>query len=92
MRRHPLSIAMIAATMTIGTTASHADFVKDSKVQLKLKNFYLDRQYQGDKSFKNWGSWSQAATLDMKSGYAEVGGLQLGLDILAQGALRLMVM
>ena len=89
MRRHPLSIAMIAATMTIGTTASHADFVKDSKVQLKLKNFYLDRQYQGDKSFKNWGSWSQAATLDMKSGYAEVGGLQLGLDILAQGALRL---
>ena len=89
MRRHHLSIAMIAATMTVGTTASHADFVKDSKVQLKLKNFYLDRQYQDDKSFKNWGSWSQAATLDMKSGYAEAGGLKLGIDVLAQGALRL---
>ena len=45
MRRQNLWIAMLAATATLGTTASNADFVDDSNVQLKFKNFYLDREY-----------------------------------------------
>ena len=42
MRRQSLWIAICAATLT--TTAVHADFIDDSNVQLKFKNFYLDRQ------------------------------------------------
>lgn len=90
MRRHNLMIAMIAATATLGTTASHADFIEDSNVQLKFKNFYLDRQYQDDYSSRNWGSWSQGITLDAKSGYHDIGaGVEVGVDVLVQHAVKL---
>lgn len=89
MRRHSLWIAMVCTSATLAT-AAHADFVKDSNVQLKFKNFYLDRQYD-DAPQNNWGSWSQAVTLDAKSGYSEIGdtGIQVGVDLLAQYAVRL---
>jgi len=90
MRRHNLWIAMLAATATLGTTATNADFIDDSNVQLKFKNFYLDRQYQDDYSSRNWGSWSQGVTLDAKSGYHDIGGgVQVGADLLIQHAFRL---
>ena len=44
MRRQTLWIVMSAVTVFLGTTATYADFVADSQVQLKLRNFYLDRQ------------------------------------------------
>ena len=91
MRGHNLWIAMLAATATLGTTATNADFIDDSNVQLKFKNFYLDRQYQDDYSSRNWGSWSQGVTLDAKSGYHDIGGggVQVGADLLIQHAFRL---
>lgn len=89
MRRHHLYLAMIAAITTVSTTASYADFVNDSAVQLKFKNFYLDRQIKDDSS-KNWGSWSQGITLDAKSGYHDIGGgVQVGADLLVQHAFKL---
>ncbi|RSO55297.1 OprD family outer membrane porin [Acinetobacter lactucae] len=88
MRRQTLWIAIACAIATIGATGTYAGFVEDSQVQLKFKNFYLDRQYD-DTPAKNWGSWSQAVTLDAKSGYVEFGALQLGVDVLAQYAVRL---
>lgn len=91
MRRHNLWIAIIAATATLGTTAAQADFIDDSNVQLKFKNFYLDRQIdQPDPTRpQDFGSWTQGITLDAKSGYHDLGGLQVGIDVLAQYALRL---
>ena len=90
MRRHNLRIAMLAAIATLGTTAANADFIDDSNVQLKFKNFYLDRQYQDDASSRNWGSWSQGVTLDAKSGYHDIGGgVQVGADVLVQHAVKL---
>ena len=91
MRRQSLWIAMCTATAVLGTTATHAAFVEDSQVQLKFRNFYLDRQLdQPDKTKpQDFGSWSQAVTLDAKSGYAELGLVQVGVDVLAQYALRL---
>ncbi|WP_173911672.1 OprD family outer membrane porin [Acinetobacter sp. Marseille-Q1618] len=91
MRRHNLWIAMCAATAILGTTATKADFIDDRQVQLKLRNFYLDRQIdQPDPSkTQDFGSWSQGITLDAKSGYAQIGPVQLGVDVLAQYALRL---
>ncbi|RVT55307.1 OprD family outer membrane porin [Acinetobacter indicus] len=89
MRRQKLWIAMLAATATLGTSATYADFIDDSNVQLKFKNFYLDRQYQ-DKPELNFGSWSQAVTLDAKSGYHDIGGgVQIGADVLVQHAVKL---
>lgn len=41
-------IAIIAATATLGTTAAQADFIDDSNVQLKFKNFYLERNYDNE--------------------------------------------
>lgn len=89
MRRQNLWIAIFAATATLGTAASHAGFIDDSQVQLKFKNFYLDRQIQ-ENSAANWGSWSQGVTLDAKSGYADIGGgIQVGADLLVQHAFKL---
>jgi len=44
MRRQTLWKAICAATLALGTTATNAEFIDDSQVQLKFKNFYLDRQ------------------------------------------------
>ncbi|MCP0911537.1 MULTISPECIES: OprD family outer membrane porin [Acinetobacter] len=90
MRRQNLWIAMFAAIATLGKTAANADFIDDSNVQLKFKNFYLDRQYQDDASSRNWGSWSQGVTLDAKSGYHDIGGgIKVGADVLVQHAVKL---
>lgn len=88
MHRQTLWIAICAAAATLGTTATNAEFIDDSQVQLKFKNFYLDRQY-ADLPQNNWGSWSQAVTLDAKSGYADLGAIKVGADILVQYAVRL---
>ena len=89
MRRQNLWIAILAATATLGTSATYADFVDDSQVQLKFKNFYLDRQIKENPA-GNWGSWSQGVTLDAKSGYQDIGaGIQVGADLLVQHAFKL---
>ena len=59
MHRQTLWIAICAAAATLGTTATNAEFIDDSQVQLKFRNFYLDRQYETVPQ-NNWGSWSQA--------------------------------
>lgn len=91
MRRHNLWIAIIAATATLGTTAAQADLIDDSNVQLKFRNFYLDRQIEGTATTpsKDFGSWSQGVTLDAKSGYADIGPVKVGVDVLVQHAVRL---
>ncbi|MDY6461910.1 OprD family outer membrane porin [Acinetobacter faecalis] len=89
MRHQSLWIAICAATAALGTTATNADFIDDSNVQLKFKNFYLERNYD-DRSDLNYGNWTQAITLDAKSGYHDVGaGIQVGADLLAQYAIGL---
>lgn len=89
MRRQTLWKAICAVTLALGTTATNAEFIDDSQVQLKFKNFYLDRQIAATPD-KNWGSWSQGITLDAKSGYQDIGaGIQVGVDLLVQHAFKL---
>lgn len=89
MPRQSLWIAICAAIATLGTTATNAEFIDDRQVQLKFKNFYLDRQY-ANLPQNNWGSWSQGVTLDAKSGYQDIGaGIQVGADLLVQHAVKL---
>ncbi len=91
MHRQTLWIVMSAVTAFLGTTATYADFIDDSQVQLKFRNFYLDRQLDQPDPTKpqDFGSWSQAVTLDAKSGYTDIGPVKVGVDVLAQYALRL---
>lgn len=91
MQRHHLWKAIFAVTATLGTSAVYAGFIDDSNVQLKLKNFYLDRQIEGTATAqpKDFGSWSQGITLDAKSGYTDFGPVQVGVDVLIQHAVRL---
>ncbi|WP_425915963.1 OprD family outer membrane porin [Acinetobacter sp. TSRC1-2] len=89
MRRQTLWKAICAATLALSTTATNAEFIDDSQVQLKFKNFYLDRQI-AETPDRNWGSWSQGITLDAKSGYQDIGaGIQVGADLLVQHAFKL---
>nr|WP_174506782.1 OprD family outer membrane porin [Acinetobacter sp. Marseille-Q1620] len=90
MRRHTLWMAVMTAA-TVGSTVAHAEFVEDSQVQLKFRNFYLDRQIAEPDPSKpqDFGSWSQGITLDAKSGYHKIGPIEVGVDVLAQYALRL---
>ena len=89
MRRQLLWTAICLATAALANTAAQADFIDDSQVQLKFKNFYLDRQIK-DQPQNNWGSWSQGVTLDAKSGYHDIGGgVQVGADLLVQHAFKL---
>lgn len=89
MRRQLLWTAICLATAALANTAAQADFIDDSQIQLKFKNFYLDRQIK-DQPQNNWGSWSQGVTLDAKSGYHDIGGgVQVGADLLVQHAFKL---
>ncbi|MHA3079715.1 OprD family outer membrane porin [Acinetobacter sp. ANC 5502] len=88
MRCYALWMAFVGTSVGITSTHTFADFFEDSQTQLKFKNFYLDRQYDTASS-KNWGSWSQGVTLDTKSGYADLGVVKVGADLLAQYAVRL---
>lgn len=91
MRHNTLWIVMSAVTVFLGTTATYADFVADSQVQLKLRNFYLDRQLDQPDPTKpqDFGSWSQGITLDAKIRLCQIGSVNVGVDVLAQYALRL---
>lgn len=91
MRRQTLWIALFATTGILATTVTQAAFIDDSQVQLKLRNFYLDRQIDQPDPNKtqDFGSWTQGVTLDAKSGYTDIGPVQVGVDVLAQYAVRL---
>lgn len=88
MHYQNLWIKMVCITSTLFANTTFANFIDDNQIQLKFKNFYLNREYD-DAPQKNFGSWSQSITLNAKSGYAQLGPLHVGVDILAQYALRI---
>ncbi|RLL17959.1 OprD family outer membrane porin [Acinetobacter chengduensis] len=65
----------------------HADLINDGTASLNLKNFYFDRNFE-DQQTKDLNNWSQAATLEIKSGYTD-SPIQVGLDLSARYAYRL---
>lgn len=88
MSQRHLWIIAAASSVLLATPTAWADVIKDSQVQLKFRNFYLDRQYD-NASTRDFGSWSQSVTLDAKSGYADLGKVKIGADLLAEYAVRL---
>lgn len=85
MKFQTILLGMMA---TLGlNSVTHADLIEDATGSLYLKNFYFDRNFE-DSNTKDLTNWSQAATLELKSGYTNT-PLQLGLDLSARYAYRL---
>ncbi|APV35406.1 OprD family outer membrane porin [Acinetobacter soli] len=72
---------------TCSLSVAYADFFKDQKISVDLRNFYIEREFK-DVETENIGSWSQAFMGCYESGYTNT-PIQLGVDASAQYALRL---
>ncbi len=64
---------------------SYAGFVEDGVVRLDLRNFYLNRDFDG--TTPDVGSWSQGIDVQYFSGYTDT-AIQVGLDASGQQAYK----
>lgn len=103
MSMTPLARAVALAAISAGTilpNLAHADFIKDSKGSLELRNFYFNRDFRQDgglASHKLPGAtagqskaeeWAQGFLLRMESGYTE-GTVGFGVDALGLAGVKL---
>jgi hypothetical protein len=74
-------ITLALGAMTFGSQA-HADFLRDSKATLGLKNFYFNNDNRdGTAVPSKTEEWAQGFLLDFKSGYTD-GMIGFGVDAL----------
>lgn len=74
-------ITLALGAMTLGGQA-HADFLRDSKATLGLKNFYFNNDNRdGPAAPSKTEEWAQGFLLDFKSGYTD-GTIGVGVDAL----------
>ena len=103
MRIHPLSRAVAVAALGCGLSLpmlAHAEFAKDSKLDLGLRNFYMNRDYRqsaplptvtGKSPSENRSyseEWAQGWLLNLQSGYTE-GMVGFGVDAIGMVGVRL---
>lgn len=88
MTPSPKKLAVLAGTLGATLTgAAQAEFIKDSKATLGLRNFYFNNDVRNeDRPSSN--EWGQAFMLDYKSGLTE-GTIGVGLDVLGMWGVRL---
>ncbi|EXC47222.1 OprD family outer membrane porin [Acinetobacter baumannii] len=80
-------ISLLCMLGLVGAGNAYADFIDDYKGSIYLRNFYVERDFENPAS-SDIGSWSQAATLRLESGYTDT-ALKVGVDVLGQYAVRL---
>ncbi|MEB6590745.1 OprD family porin [Pseudomonas asiatica] len=74
-------ITLALGAVTLGGQA-HADFLRDSKATLGLKNFYFNNDNRdGTAAPSKTEEWAQGFLLDFKSGYTD-GTIGVGVDAL----------
>jgi hypothetical protein len=92
MSMTPLARAVALAAISAGTilpNLAHADFIKDSKGSLELRNFYFNRDARTENAPQNkFEEWAQGFLLRMESGYTE-GTVGFGVDALGLAGLKL---
>ena len=89
-------IARAVALSTLGTsfilpTLAHADFIKDSKASVELRNFYFNRDFRQDSpapAQNKAEEWAQGFILKYESGYTD-GTIGVGVDALGTLGLKL---
>jgi len=73
-----VALATLGASLTIPTMA-HAEFIKDSKAGLELRNFYFNSDFREDPGQSKQEEWAQGFLLRFESGFTE-GTVGFGLD------------
>jgi len=68
--------------------AAQAEFLKDSKADLELKNYYFNRDYREDAGQSKREEWAQGFILNLKSGFTE-GTVGFGVDAVGMLGLKL---
>ncbi|MEX3013509.1 OprD family outer membrane porin [Acinetobacter baumannii] len=54
-------------------------FIEDTSAEIKLRNFYMNRDYQKNRVRDTGEAWTQSFIADFKSGYTS-GKIGIGLD------------
>jgi hypothetical protein len=67
---------------------AHADFVKDSKASLELKNYYFNRDYREGTGQSKRDEWAQGFILNLQSGFTE-GTVGFGVETLGMLGVKL---
>src|SRR5690606_24943547 len=84
MKKTAVAVAVAASALGMSQFAV-ADFVKDSKLSLDLRNYYFAQETD---NAAEGGQWGQAFMLNYKSGFTE-GAVGFGVDLFGAAAYQL---
>jgi hypothetical protein len=85
----PSLIAIALAGAALPAMAEEAGFVEGAKVNLNLRNFYINRNFTNPtKSQGKAEEWTQSFILDAKSGFTQ-GTVGFGMDVLGLYSVKL---
>ncbi|MBV2132342.1 OprD family porin [Pseudomonas sp. MAP12] len=89
MNKSPLALAVFAGTLGAALSgAAHADFIKDSKASLTLRNFYYDQNTLNKDNAPSAHEWGQGFIFNYASGFTE-GTVGFGVDAIGLLGVRL---
>ncbi|MBS7664445.1 OprD family porin [Pseudomonas lalucatii] len=84
-----LALGLALAAGAVPTLAAEQGFVEDAKVNLGLRNFYINRNFVDPaNSQAKAEEWTQSFILDARSGFTQ-GTLGFGADLLGMSAFKL---
>ncbi|MBB3104899.1 OprD family outer membrane porin [Azomonas macrocytogenes] len=87
MLRSSISWSVVLAIL--GASVAHAEFLKDSKASLQIRNYYYNRDFRQDNAGQSHADeWAQGFTLKYESGFTE-GLVGFGLDAVGMWGIRL---
>jgi hypothetical protein len=85
----PSLIAVALASAALPALAEEAGFVEDAKVNMNLRNFYINRNFTNPtKAQGKAEEWTQSFILDAKSGFTQ-GTVGFGMDVLGLYSVKL---
>ncbi|KPC56116.1 Porin OprE [Pseudomonas amygdali pv. morsprunorum] len=89
IKRLSSAICLGIGTLSVHTVISAAGFIDDSKADLELRNFYIDRDNRsGTANPSRQSEWGQGFILNYRSGYTE-GPIGFGIDAIGLLGLKL---
>jgi hypothetical protein len=85
----PAVIALAIAGLALPASAEESGFVEGAKVNLNLRNFYINRNFTNPtKTQGKAEEWTQSFILDAKSGFTQ-GTVGFGMDVLGLYSIKL---
>ncbi|KQT66823.1 MULTISPECIES: OprD family porin [unclassified Pseudomonas] len=85
----PAVIALAIAGLALPASAEEGGFVEGAKVNLNLRNFYINRNFTNPtKTQGKAEEWTQSFILDAKSGFTQ-GTVGFGMDVLGLYSIKL---